>query len=145
VKPAIIVAEGDIRRSPEDVFDYCSDHRHEPEWNPMLKGAEKLTDGPIGVGTRYSLQFVKAPTMVMECTKYQPPTEWSLVGSSTSLTARGINRVSPAAEGAHLVMEMELEPHGVLKLVGPMLRRRMQTMFERDLENIKGRLERGIP
>jgi uncharacterized protein YndB with AHSA1/START domain len=141
MKAAIIVAEVDIRRSPEHVFDYCSDHRHEPEWNPMIRKVEKLTDGPIGVGTRYSIQFVKAPTMVMECTEYERPAAWSLAGSSTALTARGVNRVAPTGDGAHLVMRMELEPHGALKLVGPILRRRMQTMFERDLENIRTRLE----
>ena len=45
MKPAIIEAEVDIDRSPADVLDYCSDHRHEPEWNPMMKRIEKVTDG----------------------------------------------------------------------------------------------------
>jgi|NGEPerStandDraft_6_1074524.scaffolds.fasta_scaffold18355_2 hypothetical protein len=37
MKPAMIEAEVNIDRSPADVFRYCSDHRHEPEWNPMMK------------------------------------------------------------------------------------------------------------
>lgn len=32
-RTAVIVAEADIGRSPEDIFEYCSDHAHEPEWN----------------------------------------------------------------------------------------------------------------
>ena len=36
---------------------------------------------------------------------------------------------------------MELEPRGPLKLATPLLRRRMKSMFQRDLENIKARLE----
>jgi len=47
----------------------------------------------------------------------------------------------PASDGAHLVMRMELEPHGLLKLVAPLLRRRMTPMFQSDLDNIKARLE----
>ena len=42
-----------IRRSPEEVFEYCSDLRSELHRNPKVKYVEKLTDGPVGVGTRY--------------------------------------------------------------------------------------------
>jgi uncharacterized protein YndB with AHSA1/START domain len=37
MSPIVVEAEVDIKRPPDDVFDYCSDHRHEPEWNPMMK------------------------------------------------------------------------------------------------------------
>ena len=39
-------------------------------------------------------------------------------------------------------MRMEIELRGVLKLAAPLLRRREQPMLERDLTNIKARLER---
>jgi predicted CoA-binding protein len=41
-----------------------------------------------------------------------------------------------------IVMRMEIEPHGLLGLAAPLLRGRMQTLFERNLANIKARLER---
>jgi len=50
-----VEAEVDIKRSPEDVFDFCSDPIHEPEWNPMMKRVVKLTDGPGGIGARVSI------------------------------------------------------------------------------------------
>jgi hypothetical protein len=31
MSPVVVEAEVDISRPPEEVFDYCSDHRHEPE------------------------------------------------------------------------------------------------------------------
>jgi hypothetical protein len=37
---------------------------------------------------------------------------------------------------------MEIEPHGLLGLAAPLLRRRTQPKFERNLANIKARLER---
>src|SRR5215468_3401021 len=141
MSPVVMQAEVDINRPPEAVFDYCSDHRHEPQWNPMMTRAEKLTPGPIGAGTRYAAEFAKGPPMVMECTQYQRPTAWSLTGTSRALTARGGWRVLPTADGARLVMHTEMEPHGLLKLAAPLLRRRMQPMFDRDLCNIKARLE----
>jgi hypothetical protein len=38
-------------------------------------------------------------------------------------------------------MRVEMEPQGLLKCVGPLLRRREQPTFERDLNSIKARLE----
>lgn len=43
-----VQADVDVKRSPEDVFDFCSDPIPEPEWNPMMKRVVKLTDGPVG-------------------------------------------------------------------------------------------------
>lgn len=136
-----IEAEVDIKRSPEDVFDFCSDPSREPEWNPMMKRVVKLTDGPVGVGARYRSEFVDAPPMVMECLRYERPRAWSLAGDSRALKAVGGGGVAPTSEGAHLVMRMEVEPHGLLKLAAPLLGRRMRSMFQRDLDNIKARLE----
>jgi hypothetical protein len=49
-RTAVLMAEADIERSPEEVFDYRSDPVNEPEWNLKMKAIEKLTDGPVGVG-----------------------------------------------------------------------------------------------
>jgi hypothetical protein len=81
--------------------------------------------------------------MVMECVGYERPSAWSLVGSSSALTAGGGGRVLPAAAGSHLIMRMQLEPHGLLRLAAPLLRRRMKPMLDRDLANIKSVLEGG--
>ena len=145
MKPAIIEAEVDINRLPADVFDYCSDHRHEPEWNPKMKRIDKITDGPVGVGTRYTTEFVKGPPMVMECVQYERPTQWALVGESAAMKAVSGGKIVPTAEGAHLVMRMEIEPRSVLRLALPLLRRRLPPMFERDVRNIKMILEKEGP
>jgi hypothetical protein len=49
--------------------------------------------------------------------------------------------VLPTADGSHLVLRTQIELRGPLKLATPLLRRRMQPMFERDQTNIKARLE----
>jgi hypothetical protein len=35
------------------VFDAVADERNEPKYNPAMISSEKLTDGPIGRGTRF--------------------------------------------------------------------------------------------
>lgn len=65
-------------------------------------------------------------------------------GASRALQATSEGQVVPTSEGAHLVMRMELEPRGLLRLATPLLRRRMTSMFPRHVDNnIKTRLEAG--
>jgi hypothetical protein len=42
-----------IERPVEEVFDFVADQRNEPIYNPRMQQSEKITDGPIGVGTRF--------------------------------------------------------------------------------------------
>ena len=41
----------DIGRPVEEVFDFAADERNEPRYNPKIHQVEKVTEGPIGVGT----------------------------------------------------------------------------------------------
>jgi hypothetical protein len=47
----------EIRCTPEEAFDYLSDHRNELEWNPGIDSIDKLTGGTVGLGTRLSSDF----------------------------------------------------------------------------------------
>ena len=42
-----------IDRPVEVVFDYVADQSNEPRYNPQMVRAEKMTAGPVGVGTRF--------------------------------------------------------------------------------------------
>jgi hypothetical protein len=42
-----------INRPVEQVFDSVADQRNEPSYNPRMLQSEKITEGPIGVGTRF--------------------------------------------------------------------------------------------
>jgi hypothetical protein len=44
----IIERAVDIQRSPEEVFDYCTDLGREPEWNPRTRRIDKLPRGRAG-------------------------------------------------------------------------------------------------
>jgi len=97
----------EIARSPEDVFDYLSDQRNELEWNPDCVLMEKLTDGPVGVGTRFRAKWKQGPVVLTEVTAYDRPRAWRyvnggaigcdltvtlepLAGGGTRLTSRGL-------------------------------------------------------
>ena len=138
---AVLEAEADIDRSPEAVFDYCSDPSHEPEWNVKMTKAEQLTDRPIGVGARWRMAFASAPSVISQCVRFERPRVWELVGRSKVMTSAWRGRVLPRGDGARLVLRMELQLHGPLGLATPLLGRRMQPELERDIATIKANLE----
>jgi uncharacterized protein YndB with AHSA1/START domain len=140
-RAAVIEVEADVRRPPEEVFDYASDPAKEPEWNIRMKGIQKLTDGPVGVGARYRMLFTQGPPAISKCVRFERPSFWELVGGSRVISSRFKGRVDRRGKGSHLVLRMEIRPRGLLTLALPLVRRRMQRELERDIATIKGRLE----
>lgn len=132
----------EIARSAEDVFDYCVDLAREPEWNPKARRVEKLTDGPIGIGTRFEAEFLQGNPMTIELLGFERPVNWETVARSPRMDARGEGRISSTEHGARLVMRMELRPKGALRLLLPILGRFMHQQQERNLAAIKQVLER---
>jgi hypothetical protein len=43
----------EIARPLEEVFDFIAEERNEPRYNEEMLSCEKVTSGPVGVGTRY--------------------------------------------------------------------------------------------
>ena len=68
----------EIARTPEDVFDYLSDMGNEVRWNPDCISMEQLTDGPVGVGTRFRAKWKQGPVVFTEVTAYERPSNWTL-------------------------------------------------------------------
>jgi Polyketide cyclase / dehydrase and lipid transport len=137
----VIEVEADIRRSPEEVFDYASDPAHEPEWNIRMKRVVKLTDSPTGVGARYRMEFTQGPPAISQCMRFERPSLWELVGGSTIIRSGFSGRVEPSGDRSHLLLRMEIRPRGPLRLALPLVRRRMQRELERDIATIKARME----
>jgi uncharacterized membrane protein len=138
---AVVESAIDIARSAEDVFDYCTDLTREPEWNPKARRVEKVTDGPIGLGTRYEAEFLKGSPMTIELVRFERTVAWASAGRSRRLDAKGEGRVSATEDGARLVMRMELRPKGTLRLLLPILGRFTHKQEERNLTAIKQALE----
>lgn len=101
----------------------------------------KLTDGPIGVGTRYEMEFLPGRPMVGECVRFAPPTSWTVAGSANGMSSSFSGRVIPVPAGARLALRMEVETRGLLRAALPLVRRRMPRDLDRDISNIKAKLE----
>lgn len=136
-----IEVQADIRRSPDEVFDFVSDPTNEPQWNVRMTRVEDLTGRPVRVGSRYRMRFTAGPAATSEVVRFERPDSWQLRGVSKILTSSFEGLVTPRAGHAHLVLRMEIQLRGPLRLAAPGVRRRMQRELERDIAAIKATLE----
>jgi uncharacterized protein YndB with AHSA1/START domain len=131
----------EIARTPEAVFDYLSDQGNEVAWNPDCVSMEKLTDGPVGVGTRFRAKWKQGPFVMSECTAFERSRMWryenggpisvritvtlaALPGGRTSMTSRG-----------------EWTPQGWFRLVFPVFIRVMRKAERGVIANARLALE----
>jgi hypothetical protein len=65
-----------IGRAVEVVFDFVADQRNEPQYNPRMVRAAKITDGPVGKGTVFrsaTKSLGRTAEMSIELTGYDRP------------------------------------------------------------------------
>ena len=118
--------EGDIiiKRPMEAVFDFCADERNEPRYNPRMTHAEQTSSGPIGLGAQFRAEMKTMGRMVaitIEWTAYERPRRLESWTCLSGMDIRGDLRFDPIAEGTRMRWAWDLESHGGLKLIGPMI------------------------
>lgn len=133
----------DLARRAEEVFDYLSDLRNEKEWNPKMQLVEAVTDGPPRAGSKFRAKWQGSPVTVVEYMTYERPKAWSATAPSKSLTIDFYGTVTPTGTGSRLDVRMTVIPHGPLRLLLPLIRRRMQQQELDNMRFIKGKLEDG--
>jgi uncharacterized protein YndB with AHSA1/START domain len=133
-----------IARSPEEVFDYLSDPVNELEWNPKVEIMEKLTDGPVGVGTKWRAKWTKSKVVTLECQEYDRPRRWRHVNDgpvSVDLTVT----LTPEAGGTRFVSTFDATPHGFFRVVFPVFVSMMRREEAKNMELIKQAVEGRSP
>src|SRR5215213_6906037 len=130
-----------INRPVEEVFDFVTDARNEPRYNPAILSAEKMTSGPIGRGTHSVLRSkaMGRPTAVeYEITTYERPQRM------TSRTIRGLPLMDvesveffePVNGGTRMRWSWEVKPRGTAgRLMTPVLARILEQRLERAFAN----------
>lgn len=113
-----------INRTPEDVFDFVADERNEPRYNPKMHLAEKISDGQIGLGTRFRVQTVsmgRPVDMVLEVTGYERPHRLRITTHMPSMDLQGGLTFEPSPDGTRMRWSWELQPSGMLRMLSPLV------------------------
>jgi carbon monoxide dehydrogenase subunit G len=131
----------DIDRPAGEVFDYLADARNEPDWLPGAERVEKVTDGPVGLGTRFSGTYARAGTVEVELVEFERPHRMTF--RARSRIVHFDDAVELSEEGGRTVLRavMTAQPQGLMRLAGPLMARTMRRQFAGNWQHLKSRLE----
>lgn len=91
-----------IHAPPEAVFAAASDFPNAPQRIRGIRKMEMLTQGPVGVGTRFRetrVMWGKEATETMEVVEFQPGRSYTLRAQSCGCEYRTVVSVRPAPTG----------------------------------------------
>ena len=113
-----------IARPAAAVFDFAADQRNEPRYNPRMVRAEKVTAGPVGLGTvfRSAVRAMgQATEMRSELTGYRRPA-W-LASNTTTAQAdiAGTLTLTPVPCGTRMRWAWVVRPKGASRLLTPLI------------------------
>lgn len=127
-------------RPPEQVFDFLVDFRNEPGWNPDCLSVEKKSEGPIGVGTIFSSKMKRVGQIETEIVALDRARHCSVQDRARGMDGRFEYRFAPKDGGTALSIRMRMQPHGPMRLLEPVLGRKMKRM----LDELPEKMRRGV-
>lgn len=137
-----------INRPVETVFAFFRDvDRYAGKKGSIVPVLDKVTPGPIGVGTRYHevvrvLPFVNGEVLT-EVVGYEPGRTLAYRYVALGMAGDLTYRFEAAGEGTRVVQRQSLRPGGLLRLFSPMIGASFSRMAARRLAGIKRALEAG--
>lgn len=149
--PVSFASETHIDARPERVFATMTEVDGFQHWMQGFVGVEKLTEGPVGVGTEWRetrKMFGREASEVFEVTAYEPPSRLGLrVDGTRGASRKGEYRfeyvLAPEGTGTRLRMTGEVDMPGLL---GRVMSRLFIGMFkkacDKDMAAMKQHAER---
>ena len=111
-----------IERPVEEVVDFVADERHEPRFNPRMVHAELISEGPIGLKTRFRTELQtmgRTMPMLVEFTAYKRPWRLGSVTRSSMMETEGALTFESARGGTRMRWSWDVRPRGIMKLMAP--------------------------
>jgi uncharacterized protein YndB with AHSA1/START domain len=134
-----------IARPIEDVFDYLSDPRNEPDWLPGATAVEKTNDAPLGLGSTFVGHYDRAGRVELELVEFDRPHRVTFRAHSKIVDFDDTVELTGTAIGTRLQAKMTAEPRGPMRLVAPLMAKTMRRQFSTNWEHLKHKLETGRP
>ncbi|HKP57603.1 MAG TPA: SRPBCC family protein [Polyangiales bacterium] len=110
--------------TPQQAFDFIADFCHASLWDPRTRSVRKLTDGPVGRGTRFLLtadllgQSLEFP---YEITVYERPHQLVFEGSTRCFAYHERISFTPEGTGTSIEYRAQMWLQSLLVLGNPIL------------------------
>jgi len=136
----VIEAEAgiEINAPVEVVFDLVADATNEPAWLPGAQRVEKVTPGPVTLGTRFDGTYARAGAVSLEIVDFRRPSAVTLRARSRIVNFDDAIELEAGGDGVtRLHARMAARPRGVMRLFGPLMARTMRTQFTDNWQHLK--------
>jgi hypothetical protein len=131
-------------RGRADVAAYLCDFSTTQEWDPGVVEAERLDDGPVGIGSRFRLvaRFLgRRAELTYEIVRHEPSELVTIRGENATVVSLDTMRFSdtPAA-GTRVEYEAELTLKGPLRALDPLLGLAFDRVGDRAAAGLRAKL-----
>lgn len=133
----------EVGRPVAEVFAYWVELERASEWATPVVERRKLTDGPTGVGTRFSAvdQFPgRKVRFELEITAFEPDKRVAAAWSEP-MGGGWETTFEKADAGCEVTLRASMRPTGLMKLLSPILAPWAKRQMRNDLEAFKQQLE----
>lgn len=131
-------------RTPEEIFDFLADPRHEPAYNPRVLSARKETPGPISPGTRFAQRvksFGRAGDVSIRLVDCERPHHLTWAIGSTGMAIDGTEEITQENGRTTVHWSWDFRPRGGLRLLGPLVGWAGRRLEQRVWADMKSHLE----
>jgi hypothetical protein len=137
---AVIENSVEIARPVDEVFDFAADMRNELKWNPDVESMEKITEGPVGLGTRFKAKWHTSPPVTTECTHFDRPSSFAYHNGGPIEVDLTITLGSTPG-GTLLTSRFDARPNGLIRLIFPVFLIILRRQEKANMVNVKRALE----
>ena len=141
--PAVSVSTP-IAAPVAEVFALFTDLKNAPGRVKAIKRIELLTNGPVGVGTRFRetrVMFKRDTTEEMEITEFEPNRRYTVSADSCGAHFTSTFHFRPEDDGTVVTLEINSKPVSLLaKLLSPLaglMKGMMLKCVQQDLNDLK--------
>ncbi|MEX0762125.1 MAG: SRPBCC family protein [Dehalococcoidia bacterium] len=129
-----------VNRTPDEVFAYLANVERAPEWVPDILEVEKLTDGPVGVGTRFHQkvrQGAVTADVTVEITEFEPGRLLAQKGEGGPASFTGRFTLQPDGDRTEITHEYTMQLSGMARMLAPVISQWVRKNTETSFTNLK--------
>ncbi len=140
-----ITASKHVSAPPETIWEVMTDFESAADRIHAIVSLEVLTDGPVGLGTRFRetrIMFKKEATEEMEITVWDPPNSYTTEADGCGCHYTTMITCEGAGDGTTVTMSMSIVPLTTFgkimgALMGWMMKGAGVKAFAKDLDDLK--------
>lgn len=137
----------DVDAPQDTVFSYIADGSRTPEWYEAVRTASKTSEGPTGLGTRYTFTRVLPQGEVVnevEVSEFREPDRVAFTSKSGPTPFVYRYRIGPSGTGSRVTLEGSITGEGLrgpAALLAPLAEKIFERGMAKNLKALKARLE----